>query len=170
MASTPLYARYIVYTLYALIAVILHASAYLRTRFHHTRNSQNPNGKHGDQAVLRPRSQLQAHQDRDRQYHQQDIGQDVGTRVEVDVSGNVEALCAEGQAVVPAATDRRACEEGQQNQDSRGDDDVGDCCEADLAEGGLWGEAQVEDEHGHFGERVRDAAERNLGVGELRGY
>lgn len=69
--------------------------------------------------------------------------------------------------MVPAATNRGAVDEVDGGEDDGGDDDVGDCGEADVAVGGLWGQAEVEDEHGELGEGVAGAAKGGGGIAEL---
>lgn len=132
-------------------------------------HSQGPRGEHGDQAILHLAAQLQTQQDRDGQYHQQDVGDDVHGAVKVVEQRRVNALRAELRTVVPAAANRRAAEQVEQRYCDRRGEDVDDDREADFSERRLRGEAQVEAQHGHLRHWVGGACDDDRGVTILAG-
>lgn len=69
--------------------------------------------------------------------------------------------------MVPAAADRGTREEEQHRYDGGGEDDVAHCADAHFAEGGVRGEAEVEEEHGELGEGIGNTGDCVGGVAEL---
>lgn len=112
---------------------------------------------------------MQPAEDGNGQHHEQHIGHDVDDGVEVQVRLRIDAPRAELRTVVPPAAHRRAPEQPHQRHDRRGHDDGADRRDADPPERGVRREAQVEDDHGDFRERVGDAAECHVDVGVLWG-
>lgn len=131
------------------------------------KDSRDSKGEHSHQAILGPRSQLQSQDDRDRQDHEQDIGNNVHRGVKEEVARDINTLSVKFQAVVPGAPYRLTGEKVSQFQHKEGGGDVADRGVTDFAESGLRAEAEVEEQHGDFGNGIGDGPEDGFGVAVL---
>lgn len=129
--------------------------------------SQDPRSEHKDQSQLNLVLQLQFHDYRNRDDHQQDISDDVERGVNVEEHLRVETLRIKNGVMVPGAANGGAVEEVDECGGGGGEGDVADCAKTDFSVDWVGGEAEVEDEHGELGDGVADAAENGGGEAEL---
>lgn len=69
---------------------------------------------------------------------------------------------------VPGARDGGAAKDVDESRSGAREDNVGGREVAEDSEGGVWGEAEVEAEHGGLGENVGHVADHDCGEANLR--
>lgn len=131
------------------------------------KHSQKPRREHHHQSYLHSQPQLQFHEDRDRENHEQDIKKSVIAHREVEVHADVYALGVDVGVGVPPSRDGCAAEGIDQCQERGRDGDVANTDVAEDAESRMRGEAKVEKQHRALSEEERQGSQGQNDIVEL---